>query len=41
MAVLFMIEILFNLIESGSIVELFDFDNLSLVLIIFEIYWIQ
>jgi hypothetical protein len=41
MAVLFLIEIVFNLIEGGTLLELFDFDNLSLILIIFEVYWLQ
>jgi len=41
MAGLFLVEILFNLAEGGTLMELFDFDNLMLILIIFEVYWIQ
>lgn len=38
MAIFFMIEILFNMFE-GGVIEILEFDNLYLVLIIFEIYW--
>jgi hypothetical protein len=37
MAALFIIEILFNMIEGNGLIELADLENVILVLIIFEI----
>lgn len=39
MASLFFIEIFFNIIEGNGLLELLDFENIYLSLIIFEIYW--
>jgi hypothetical protein len=39
MAILFMIEILFNVIEGGSLLEIFEIDTLFLIFMIFEIFW--
>ncbi len=39
MASLFIIEILFNIVEGNGIIELLDFDNICLSLIIFEVFW--
>jgi hypothetical protein len=39
MAALFIIEIIFNIIEGNGLIELADFENMTLMLIIFEINW--
>jgi hypothetical protein len=38
MAALFLIEILFNIVEGNGLYELVDFENICLSLIIFEIF---
>lgn len=37
MAALFIIEIIFNMIEGNGLIEIADFENIILILIIFEI----